>query len=100
MQKIATRVPPSLCDVTLASHPSDLTFEPIVCAAGVDSSRPNNLAQESQVRFDCGGPHISQKYDFRDYRSGSGGFSKYFGDFYPLLERRYELRFKDSAVAI
>ena len=32
-RKIVTRVPSSLCDVTQTAHPSDPTFELVVCAA-------------------------------------------------------------------
>ena len=38
-RKIATRVPPSLCDVTQTSHPPDQTFENAVCAARVGVAR-------------------------------------------------------------
>jgi hypothetical protein len=39
MQKIATRVPPGLCDVTQASHPPDQDFEHVAYAAKVGVGR-------------------------------------------------------------
>jgi hypothetical protein len=50
---------------------------------GACSTRPTDIIPASQVRSGCDGPHISQKWEIRDHRSGSGGFSEYFGGFHP-----------------
>jgi hypothetical protein len=50
------------------------------------STRPTDLALANQARSWCGGPNISQNEEIRNHRSGSGGFSEYFGAFTLFLE--------------
>jgi hypothetical protein len=50
------------------------------------STRPTDLALANQARSWCGGPNISQNEEIRNHRSGSGGFSEFFGAFTLFLE--------------
>jgi hypothetical protein len=91
--KIAICIPPSLCDVTQSTCPSDPAFESAVCVARVVVARD---LQIFSWQAKCGLVMVARAYQrsrrFMDNRPGSDGFSEYLWGFCPLPEKRFALR--------